>query len=696
MGNTDGLEQPVAGEAMPAASETVNKPESSEATKSFIKFWIERIQAAEKHFKSDFERMRKCMDLAKDGADEDWLKDDKNYVVPVTNRHINLAVGQLYAKNPKPYAKRKRRRMSKLWDGKLKSLQEAAELAAAGEPTAIAMVQEVSGVQEYNAMMDGLADTIEILYEYFCNEQSSNYKQRFKALVRRAKVTGVGWVDLQYQRILAPEAHSAQARIEDVTAQVALVEARLREAARGDIQEDEAKMEELKQSMEVLKKQATLLLREGPVWDFPSSTSIIPDTATKHLKTLAGTQWIARKYMKCPEEIEQIWKKNIKDQYTAYKRDETKKPSWWSDEKRKESKSDDACVYRVQHRVSGLEFVICEGYDDYLKAPGEPDTKIERFFTLFPLVFNEVEHDEKIFPPSDVWLAKHPQAEINRARNALREHRIANRPGYVSPTGALSEEDTKAIASRAAFDVIKTNSVQQGEKLEDKLRAIPAIPIDPALYDIEPMMADVQRTVGSQDANFGRTAGATATESSIAENSRVSSLDDNVDDIDELLSEIAKSTGQLMLLEMAKESVVEIVGPGAVWPDMQQTREEIAKDLVLEIKAGSTGRPNTAAELAKLERAMPFILQLPGVNPVPITQKYLDLLDVDVEDAVVDGLPSITALNAMMSTAARQPATGTPGNNPADQGPQGAQNAPAPQQNESQGQPAFPAPAAAA
>ncbi len=149
-----------------------------------------------------------------------------------------------------------------------------------------------------------------------------------------------------------------------------------------------------------------------------------------------------------------------------------------------------------------------------------------------------------------------------------------------------------------------------------------------------------------------------------------------------------------MLLEMAKESVIEIVGPGAVWPDMPQTREEIAKDVVLEIKAGSTGRPNTAAELAKLERGMPFILQLPGVNPVPITQKYLDLLGIDAEDAVVDGLPSITALNAMMSAAARQPATGNPQTNPADQGSAGAQNAPAPQENEPQGQPAYPAPAA--
>ena len=68
-----------------------------------------------------------------------------------------------------------------------------------------------------------------------------------------------------------------------------------------------------------------------------------------------------------------------------------------------------------------------------------------------------------------------------------------------------------------------------------------------------------------------KASGATATETSIAENSRMSSTSDNVDDLDEWLTEITKSGGQLMLMQLSKQTIEEIVGPGAAWPDMPPT-----------------------------------------------------------------------------------------------------------------------------
>ena len=37
------------------------------------------------------------------------------------------------------------------------------------------------------------------------------------------------------------------------------------------------------------------------------------------------------------------------------------------------------------------------------------------------------------------------QMELNRQKEALREHRKANRPGYVTPKGALSDADKHAL-----------------------------------------------------------------------------------------------------------------------------------------------------------------------------------------------------------------------------------------------------------
>jgi hypothetical protein len=688
-------------EPQPAAQTDEQRPEPDQKTKNYIGEWVTRIKNAKDFYDPTFKRMRECQHIVKFGGSQEWTgkKDDSGrYVVPVIKRHINQSVAQLYAKNPKSYAERKQRRMGSVWDGKLSTLQEAAQQVQVArqsglppDPTYIAVLEDAAAVQKYVKMMDGLADTLNILHEYYVNEQSAGYKQQFKALVRRVKINGVAYVTLGFQRLLQKR-QDVEGKIQDATDQIAAIEQRMKEAARDDVDEDSAKLEELQRMLCELQEQEYLIVREGPVFGFPKSTKIIVDPAVTHLKTLTGADWWAEEFDLTPEDIEAQYKVDVRGHFKAYQPEPDARPKW-SAAKGKAVNDPCAKVWKVQQKSTGLEFVICEGYYDYLKAPCCPDVKIERFFTLFPLVFNEVEDEDDQIPPSDVWDARHSQDEYNRARQGLAEHRRQNKPGYYSPTGALSPDDKKKLATRQSGDIVEVGALVDGQDLKGKLAAIPTILIDPTLYDVEPLYNDMLRVVGSQAANQGVTKGDTATESSIAENSRQVSESSHVDDLDDLLGELSRATGQLMLLELSKETVVEIVGPGAVWPDMPQSREEIAKDLVLSIKAGSSGRPNRAAKLANMERGMPVILQLPGVNPVPIAEEYLDLLEIDAENKVVEGMPSIIAMNAMMTrqaAAASAQQTGD-GNAPGAQGAKGADNAPKPAENEPQSQPAFPA-----
>jgi hypothetical protein len=335
---------------------------------------------------------------------------------------------------------------------------------------------------------------------------------------------------------------------------------------------------------------------------------------------------------------------------------------------------------------------IAEGYCDYLEEPATPKVDIERFYVHFPLVFNEIESEKELYPPSDVWMARHPQEEINRSRQGLREHRVANRPFYAVRKGALEKVDKDRLSDHAAHEIIEFASMGPDDDINKIVQRPDTITIDPEQYDVDGHFQDILRTVGSQEANLGPTSGATATETSIAENSRQSGQSDNVDDLDDLLTNIARSGGQLMLSELSKETVIEIAGPGAAWPEQTMTKAEVAKDIQLEIEAGSSGRPNRAAELADMERAAPTMIQLPGINPKPFAKKYLDLLSINLEDGYVEGLPSITAINALLSKAAAQPATGDPATDPAQQGQEGAANAPAAAGGQNQGQPAFPVP----
>lgn len=649
-------------------TEDNKKPEVSPERKALVKQWIDKIEKAEAHYeKGAFERARKCMALARDGKADNWA--DEKFAVPVLTRHINQAVAQLYAKNPTAEIKRRKRLLTTVWDGDPNTAMAAFQAFQAGDVTQLPVLQEVLAVKEYFEQNNRMADTLTILWDHFTGEQEASFKDQLKALVRRAKVCGAAYVTLDFQR-LTGESPELTARIDDARSKIQALEDAVKDLQENEVDEESAEVEQTRLLLKDLQQQAELVLREGPVFGFPKMTKIIIDPKCVHLKTLAGACWYAQRFDLTKEDIEETYGVDVGN---CKPKKQTK-----SEDGRKQA-ADKFAVYEVWDKKLRQRMVVACGYEDFIEEPAEPFVQIEGFFNLFPIVFNEVESEEPgdIIPPSDVWYARHSQNEINRSRESLRQHRIANRPWYAAAKGALQEQDQNKLANHADHEIVELASLQPGAKVDDLLQRGASVPIDPAQYNTSEHFQDVLRAVGSQEANLGPTSGATATESSIAETSRMSGLADQIDEIDGLLSRLAKATGHLMLLNLREETVKEIVGPGAAWPVVQTTREEIAKDLVLDIQANSTGKPNEAAELANLERAMPFLLQMPGVNMAPIVKKFSKLLDVDMEDMAIEGLPSTVALNQMIGDAIKQQTSGVP----AAQGPQGAQNeeaAPAP------------------
>jgi len=183
----------------------------------------------------------------------------------------------------------------------------------------------------------------------------------------------------------------------------------------------------------------------------------------------------------------------------------------------------------------------------------------------------------------------------------------------------------------------------------------------------------VQLVVGAQEATFGGLSNATATETSIAESSRMSAMGAQIDELDSFMSEITRASGQVLLTEMSTDQVKKIVGQGAVWPEL--TNEQVQEEIFLEIEAGSTGKPNQAAELRNIERMLPYLLQLPGIDPKWVAKEVLKRLDdkLDVDSAMAENVPSIVSMNAVKNAEA---AMGQMSNvaNPGMQGAQGGNN----------------------
>lgn len=654
--------------------------EASLARKNLVGDLLARVTNAKGEHKKAFERMKADMDMVFHGFDPK-LWDDEKYSVNIAQRHVQQRTAALYAKNPRCVAKRRHRMMYQLWDGSTQMLEDAmaarqfAEQAMQPIPEAVAMVlAEYDQVDADNIRLDKISKTLEILFAYFMAESQPTFKSQMKALVRRMLTTGVGYVKLGFQREMErrPE---ISARMNDVQVRLDHLERLAKEVGKGELNDTEGEHEELMLSMKELTQQPDMIVREGLMFDFPDATAIIADPRCKQLRGFIGARWIAHQMFFSPDEVMEIYGKDVKGGYTGYQvkgrsHDSSRKSLADSDDDKTKSTEDGmVCVYEIYDKPSGLVYTVADGFDDFLKEPSEPDLKLETFWPVFSLVCNEVEHDKEIYPPSDVHLMRSMAHEYNRAREGLREHRKANRPAYLTPAGALEEEDKEKLASRPAHGVITVQGMQLGQKSEDLVTPLRTIGIDPNLYEVGSVFDDVQLAVGAQEANFGGTAGATATETSVAESARMSALGAQVDELDSFMSEIARSAGAIMFQQMSADQVKKIAGPGAVWPEL--TAQEIADEIQLEIEAGSTGKPNQAAELRNIERVLPFIIQIPGIDPKWLAKEVLKRMDdkLDLDAALAEGVKSVVAMNGM------QDANAAAGMN---QGQAGGMNAPTP------------------
>jgi len=653
-------------------------PQPEQARASLVKEWQEKVIRAKKHWKAPLGRMREDMDFYMGKQWPGQTENDDRYVANIVQRHVSQRVSALYAKNPKFLAKRRKTLDFSLWNGDMAAFQQIQmsyqNAMMTGQPLDPVMMQTMQDIKQgfdKRAMMDKLADTMEIVAHHQINEQQPSFKTQMKQLVRRVCVSGVGYMKLNYHRMMEKRPEDA-ARITDITEQLLTLQRLIEDNKDQKFDENSARAEQLKLMLKELMDAEEIVTREGLVFDFPLANSIIPDTKCRQLNGFIGAEWVAQEFILTVDEIKEIYKVDLGKQYIDFREKDRMGDISLEDAR--------AVVWEIYSKKDGMVYTVADGYPDFLKDPEEPYLKLERFWPFFVLTFNEVESDRDIFPLSDVRLLTPIQREYNRARQSLREHRKANRPAYATYMGALSESDINNLQAHPENAVIQLQNLSPGQAVNQILQPIQHAPIDPALYDTSMLLEDMMRVVGSQEANLGATGSSTATEVSVAEGSRMSSLSSNIDDLEDFLTDLARSSGQVLLEQMDPQTVTKIVGPGAIWPHL--SANELSQEIYLEIEGGSSGRPNKAIEISNFERVAPILLQIPGISPEWMAKEVLKRLDdgMDPTDAIRAALPSIVAQNAAKGLPA-QPATGDPATDPAQQGGAGSFNAPMPVQN---------------
>lgn len=715
---------------------TREPPQPAEGRRQLVSRWTSKLQRARRLMEPVFKRMRTNMDFAYGRQWPTQLQgyEEERYVANIALRHVQQRTATLYASNPTIVAKKRDRLLASIWDGDMATLQAAQmqmqQAAMMGQATgmdptmmpgvanAAAVMADVKNVQSYDKMLDRVCRTLEILWNYEVDSQTFPFKSMMKQTIRRAIVTGVGYVKLGFQRamVMRPE---IEARIADMSERIATIERLAADLADGESQPESAESEQLRLAIEALQQEPKLIVREGLTFDYPDSTSIIVDPKCKNLRGFMGADWVAQEYFLTVDEVQEIYAVDVGYGYRAYSQDElyhgvyTPAPNTTQDPAIPGLLPDGgdalACVWEIYSRKDGLVYVLCDGYRDFLREPAAPDVYNDDFWPWYPVILNETYHEREIFPRSDMDLLKDMQLELNRARQGLREHRRANRPKIAVAAGILEEEDKDKLRTHPANALLELNALAPGQKIEDVLQPVKMPPIDPALYETEQTFEDLLRVLGQDQASMGNATNATATEAAVADASRHTDLSSVIDDQDDMLSQLAMAGGKILLLNVSAQTVQEIVGPGAVWPEL--TKEDVAKNIYLTVKAGSTGRPNKQQEVQNAQIIFPMLQRIPGINPEWMAREVIKRLDdrIDLSEAFVANMPSMDALNRQPGgvmapnpvdpqnpmTATGQVQPGQPGqstggggnpqappmagqpNDPTAQGAQGAQNAPA-------------------
>lgn len=706
------------------AGEKREKDEPNEAVKAHVGRIIKTIKADKKHHEKAFKRMKRDMFVAMWGREESWS--EKNYKANIAGRHVKQKTATLYAKNPKAAARRAERLDFAVWDEDPQSIMmamQAMQMNAAaqqqhtqvqqavgqavqqdpvtasvmlghnGGPALDAVVQPFQpspeamqaealladfqqGI-EYRKQMDKVGKTLEILYAKALREQKPvDFKMGAKQLVRRTCTTGVGYIELNFQREYGPRPGMAE-HLADSKARLDHLSVLSEDVASGEIESTDAEMAELEASMAALQSEPEILIREGLIFDYPRSTKVIPDMLCKTLVGFVGARHLTIEYEYTLQEVRELFGADLKDcaTFTPDGKMFGEVAGDWFDEdgERTGSKSGSGLVRVWKHydKPSGLVYLVAEGHHAFLREPAPPDVYVEDFWPVYALTFNEVESEDELFPPSDVHLLLDMNNELNRSRQGKREHREAARPRWVYPNGAIDEEDVDKLKSMKPFDAIGLN-VDPSTDMAKMFQTMPVPGVDPNLYDTGEIFGDAQLVVGAQEAQMGGTSSSSATEVAVAAGSTSTADSSSIDDLDAFMTVIARAAGQIFLREMSEETVRAQVGPGAMWPHL--TLADIAGEVHLEIEAGSMGKPNQAVEVKNWKEMLPLLIQLGSIKPMWLARETLRRLDdrMDLTDAVAEGIPSIASMNQNS-----QPSAAGAVNDPSAQGTSGASNAPA-------------------
>lgn len=421
-------------------------------------------------------------------------------------------------------------------------------------------------------------------------------KKRMKSSVRSAMTTSIGWLKVIYQHDFGkdPAVLNRIADIQDNLKRVGYLTTSIEEDGAGDT---DAKKAELEQQLKALESQVEIVVAEGLVIDrILTEDILILDDSIKDFDSYVQARAIAHRVWYTKESYAETFGHELPKAAVTYKLP--------SDDKKKDGggAQEWVAVYEIWDRISQTIYTKTEGPDEWCREPYQPEMLGERWYPFFALGFNPV--DGQFEPLSDVALLKELQDEYNTTRTNFAEHRKENLPVRVFRKGGnLTEGDVRALSERKANEFVGIEG-DPSVPLEHDIQVFDNPVIDPSTYDVTPIRNDMDVVAGISDASRSNLIQAkTATEAEIMKEGMMSRTGERQDTIEDLMQEMTQYAAEIALQRLTPQQVQRIAGPGATWP--QLAKEEIFNLVTIEIRAGSTGKPNKTRERDQWIQFMP-------------------------------------------------------------------------------------------
>lgn len=538
--------------------------------------WLKRIKSAIKHDRDARKQWQKWRSYARGGCKD---AEGAEYAVdaPVLKSVLETQLSQLYAKNPE----------------------------VAVDPS------ESVGDARDETVRDFARTSEIVLTRWF---RDSKIKNAIRRAIRAAQVVPCGVLKLSLQ-VDKQRDPVIERRMNDLQDNLTRLRALQEQAGEPDGDQD-ATIADIEQQYRALQQQADANVRKGFVLDPYQLEDWLVDPGCAEVVDHLNADWQAFRTWMTPEKCMATFGLTVEevDEFTRYTERKSDADTEEGTRERTTDSTDPApgwiAVWEVWSLVDSTVYTVAEGGKGYLRAPYTPDYLPSQFYPTHLLGFSWI--DGERWPQSTVEACHKLQDEYSTARSRLRVHRQRAIPKTGFNAALLPAPEARKLENADLQEMVPLKLTDPNiTNMAQVLAPIAYAQVDMGLYDVSPIMRDIEQMVGLQDAARTTMVKAkTATEAQIMEQGASSRSDSARENVETLVNDVARCMLEMGLQAYTADEIRRIAGERAIWPDF--TKDQVYDVVEIAMRAGSSGRPDTAAEREAWAALLPLLQALIG------------------------------------------------------------------------------------